>query len=212
MKTALILVDLQNDFLPGGALPVNHGDEIIPLINQLLKCPFHLKIASQDWHPARHGSFASTHSLNLLDHILLENTDQILWPEHCIQSTFGAEIAKDVDVQLIQKFFYKGTSLNVDSYSVFFDNAHLKSTGLYEFLKDEGVEEVFLAGIALDYCVKYSALHALELKFKTHVIVDACKAVNLNSNDEFLSLQEMRNAGAILDYSKDILSGAILHV
>jgi nicotinamidase/pyrazinamidase len=212
MKNALILVDLQNDFLPGGTLPVNHGDEIIPVINQLLTCPFDVKVASQDWHPKNHGSFASTHGKDIGEHILLQNTDQILWPDHCIQDSFGAEISKDIHVQHLEKIFHKGTSLNVDSYSAFFDNAHLKSTGLFEYLKERGVEEVFIAGLAMDYCVKYSVLHALELKFKTHVIVDACKAVNLKTNDEFLSLQEMRNAGAILDYSKDILSGAILHV
>ncbi len=205
IKKALIIVDLQRDFLPGGALAVSQGDTIIPVINQLVTLPFDVKVATQDWHPKDHGSFASVHKKSVGNHILLKNTDQILWPDHCIQDSFGAALSEDLALEKIDKIFYKGTTKDVDSYSAFFDNAHLKSTDLYEYLNEKGVNEVFIAGLATDYCVKYSALDALALKFKTHVIVDACKAVNLHENDEKSALIEMKKAGINLIYFKDVI-------
>lgn len=201
---AFIVVDLQNDFLPGGSLAVSTGPAIIPPINQLLKLPFDIIIASKDWHPKDHRSFASVHGKKPGEHIQLNQMDQILWPDHCIQNSFGADFSPDLDTQYIQKIFYKGTTRDVDSYSAFFDNAHLKSTGLYEYLKEKKVDDVFIAGLTTEYCVKYSALDALKLGFKTHVIVDACKAVNLSSEDENKALEEMSKAGVILDRSDQI--------
>lgn len=204
-KKALLIVDMQHDFLPGGALAVTDGDKIIPMINQLLTLPFDVKVATQDWHPKDHGSFASVHNKSVGNHILLKKTDQILWPDHCIQGSFGAELSQDLLGEKIDKIFYKGTTRDVDSYSAFFDNAHLKSTDLNEYLKKKGVNELFIAGLATDYCVKYSAIDALNLKFKTHVIVDACKGVNLHEADEKLALKEMKAAGINLIYFKDVI-------
>ena len=201
---AFIVVDVQNDFLPGGSLAVSTSHLIIQPINQLLQLPFDILVASKDWHPKDHGSFASVHGKKVGEHIQLNQRDQILWPDHCIQNSFGADFSINLDTQYIQKIFYKGTIRNVDSYSAFFDNAHLKSTGLYEFLKEKNIEEVFIAGLTTDYCVKDSAMDALKLGFKTHVIFDACKAVNLAPDDEEKALEEMSQAGVILDRSDQI--------
>lgn len=205
MKNVLIVVDLQNDFLPGGALAVSHGDEIIPIINQLLKLPFDAKVASKDWHPKGHASFASTHQKQVGEHTNIKSKDQILWPDHCIQNSFGAEFAKGLDSSKFESIFYKGTCRDADSYSVFFDDRQMKSTGLIEYLKRKNIEEIFFAGLATDYCVKYSALDALKLGFKTHVITDGCKAVNLNEADESLALEELKKAGAILENSQTVI-------
>lgn len=196
---AFIVVDLQNDFLPGGTLAVSKADTIIQPINQLLLLPFDILVASKDWHPKDHISFASVHGKKTGEHVQLNKMDQILWPDHCIQNSFGADFSSDLETQYVQKIFYKGTTRDIDSYSAFYDNAHLKSTGLYEYLKENKVDEVFIAGLTTEYCVKYSALDALKLGFKTHVIVDACKAVNLSADDENKALKEMSKAGIILD-------------
>ena len=201
---AFIVVDLQNDFLPGGSLAVSTGHTIIPPINQLLQLPFEIIVASKDWHPKDHISFASQHGKKVGEHLYSSQIGQILWPEHCIQNSFGADFSDDLEKQNIQKIFYKGTTRNVDSYSAFFDNAHLKSTGLYEYLKEKNVDEVFIAGLTTEYCVKYSALDALNLGFKTHVIIDACKAINLNPDDENKALEGMSKAGVILDHYEQI--------
>lgn len=205
MRKVLIVVDLQNDFLTGGALAVSCGDEIIPVINQLLKLPFDAKVASKDWHPKGHASFASTHHSQVGEHTNIKSKDQILWPDHCIQNSFGAEFVQEMDSSKFESVFYKGTNKDLDSYSAFFDDRQLKSTGLIEYLKRKNIEEVFIAGLATDYCVKYSALDALKLGFKTHVITDACKAVNLNEVDESLALEELKMAGAILENSKTVI-------
>jgi len=204
MKKALIVVDVQNDFLPGGSLPVAKGDEVIPVIDQLLKLPFDIKVATKDWHPSGHVSFASSHNKKIGEHIQHHHIDQILWPDHCIQGSFGAEFAIGIDWSLIERTFYKGTDKHVDSYSALFDNEHLKSTGLLEYLKRNEIKEIFVAGLSTDYCVKYSVLDALKANFKTHIIVDACRAVNLADSDEALALNDMKRAGAILNYSKQI--------
>ncbi len=201
---AFIVVDLQNDFLPGGSLAVSTADTIIQPINQLLQLPFDIIVASKDWHPKDHRSFASVHEKKVGEHVRLSQMDQILWPDHCIQNSFGADFSKHLDTQYIQKIFYKGTLRDVDSYSAFFDNAHLKSTGLHEFLKEKKVDEVFIAGLTTEYCVKYSALDAYKLGFKTHVIIDACKAVNLAPDDEEKALQEMSKAGILLDRYENV--------
>lgn len=193
---ALIIVDIQEDFLPGGALGVKEGDQVIPLINQLTQQDFDVIVASMDLHPQNHGSFASTHGKQPGEHIELKGLDQILWPNHCVQNTPGAKLAPELETSKIEKFFYKGTERDIDSYSAFFDNGHLKSTGLGDYLKSKGVTDVYFAGLATDYCVKYSVLDAVQLGFKAHVFVDACRAVNLKKGDCERAIEEMKEAGA----------------
>lgn len=200
MKKALIIVDLQNDFLPGGALAVSRGGEIIPIINQLLEQPFDLKVASKDWHPSDHHSFAKTHHKQVGEML----HDQILWPVHCVQGSFGAAFAEGWHSHKIEKTFYKGVDKRTDSYSTFFDNHHERSTGLHEYLTNHNIEEVYIAGLATDYCVMYSALDASELGYKTFVILDACKPVNLDPQDEQKAIERMRKAGVHLILSKDL--------
>lgn len=196
---ALILVDIQNDFLPGGSLEVKAGYEIIPYINGIMD-DFDIVVATQDWHPMDHGSFASNHpGKNIGEVIKLEGIDQILWPDHCIQHSKGAEFSRDLDMHRVQMIFHKGTDPKIDSYSGLYDNGHLKSTGLGEYMKAEGVTEVTCVGLAADYCLKFTALDAVKkFGFKTHVPVKGTKAVNINPDDFAKSLEEMKKAGVIV--------------
>jgi nicotinamidase/pyrazinamidase len=194
---ALIIVDVQNDFLPGGALAVKEGDQIIPLINRL-QSKFDLIVATQDWHPKDHGSFAGNHNKNPGEKIQLAGLEQILWPDHCVQETPGADFAADLKVEKIDKVFCKGTNKNIDSYSGFFDNGHKKSTGLGDYLKEKGVTEVYIVGLATDYCVKFTALDAVRLGYKTYLIVDACKGVNLKIGDVTHAIEGMQKAGVVI--------------
>lgn len=181
---ALIIVDLQNDFMPGGALGVPQGDQIVPIINALIP-KFDLVVASQDWHPKDHVSFAVNHpGKKVGDVVNVGDIDQILWPAHCICNTHGAELVAGLNKEKIEGCFHKGSDKDIDSYSAFFDNARLKSTGLDDFLKSRGVTEVYLVGLATDYCVLYSAFDAIDLGFRVFVIVDACKPINLDARDE----------------------------
>jgi nicotinamidase/pyrazinamidase len=203
--TALILVDLQNDFMPGGALAVKDGNKILPAIRALQDCTFDYKVATKDWHPANHKSFAANHGLPVGSHIKLNGIDQILWPTHCVQNSRGSEFTSGWEPLLVNEIVYKGTDKEIDSYSSFYDNGHIKSTGLLDILKVKGINEIFLAGLATDYCIKYSALDALKHGFKVNVIIDACQGVNLNKNDSFDALVEMEKAGALLISSKDVI-------
>lgn len=204
IKKALILVDIQNDFLPGGALAVKNGDEILPVVNKLLSLPFDLIIATKDWHPPHHVSFAVTHHKIPGETITIHHHEQILWPAHCIQGEYGAELSSELPAECITKIIHKGTDKNIDSYSTFFDNCRTKSTGLSTYLKKHEIDELYLAGLATDYCVKYSVLDALHLGFKTFVIVDGCRGVNIHKQDSKLALKDMENAGAILISSEDL--------
>jgi nicotinamidase/pyrazinamidase len=197
---ALIVVDIQNDFLPGGALAVSRGDEIIPIVNRLIP-KFELVIATQDWHPANHGSFASNHPGKKPGELInLFGLNQILWPDHCVQNSFGASFSADLETGSITNVFQKGIDPRVDSYSGFFDNGKKKDTGLSQFLKDRNIDEVYIAGLATDYCVKYTAIDASELGFQTYVISDATRAVNLHDNDSEKALKEMHDKGiSIID-------------
>lgn len=203
--TALILVDVQNDFFPGGALAIKDGDKIIPVINQLLTLPFETIIATQDWHPSDHGSFASVHGKQPGEHVTIQGVDQILWPTHCVQGTHGADFAPGWDVQRLQKIIHKGVDKNVDSYSTFFDNEHRRATGLNDYLKEKMIKDVYIAGVATDYCVKFSVLDALELGYNVYVIADACKGVNLIAEDSKKALDDMRYAGAHIIESQHVL-------
>ena len=201
---ALIIVDLQNDFLPGGALPVPHGDEVIPLANELQR-RFELVVATQDWHPPDHGSFAANHpGKKPGDRIMLDGTEQILWPVHCVQNTHGAEFAAEFDTSRVAHVFHKGIDPMIDSYSTFFDNAHRRETGLADYLKKRAINEIYLIGLALDYCVKYSALDARQLGLSTRVIMDGCRGIELEAGDIGRALDEMKRAGAVLLKSTDL--------
>jgi nicotinamidase/pyrazinamidase len=191
---ALIVVDIQNDFLPGGALAVRNGHKIIPSVNKLIK-EYDLVVATQDWHPEGHGSFAKTHKKQIGEKINLEGLDQILWPDHCVQGTRGADLAKQLHAHKIHKVFRKGENRRIDSYSGFFDNGHKKDTGLAAYLREKGVTEVHIVGLATDYCVKFTALDAVSLGFKTIVLLLACKGVNLKKNDVRKAIEEMRGKG-----------------
>lgn len=191
---ALILIDIQNDFCPGGALAVAEGDRIIPIVNQL-QSRFDLVVATQDWHPAEHRSFAANHpGRQPGDVIELEGLRQILWPVHCVQETPGADFHPALDRSRVAAVFRKGTDPRIDSYSAFFDNAHRRSTGLGEYLRQQGVRSVYLCGLATDYCVKYSALDAVELAFDTYCIQDACRGVELSPGDVAQAIDQMRQA------------------
>ena len=195
---ALILVDLQNDFMPGGSLAVPDGDKVVPVANQMQRC-FGFTVATQDWHPVDHGSFATSHPGSEVGDIIdLDGIPQVLWPSHCVQNTSGAELVSDLDRSHIRKIFHKGTDPAIDSYSTFFDNGHRQSTGLGDYLREQGVDEVYLMGLATDYCVKFSGLDARELGFQVSVIQDGCRGVELEPGDVALALEEMRQAGVAL--------------
>jgi nicotinamidase/pyrazinamidase len=203
---ALLVIDIQNDFLPGGALEVKDGDQIISVVNKIMK-KFDLVIATMDWHPADHKSFASQHEgKSPGDMIKLRGLDQVLWPDHCIQGTVGAEFSKKLDLGRIKRVFVKGTDKEIDSYSGFFDNGHLKSTGLNDYLKNSLIDEVYIVGLATDYCVKFTAFDSIREGFKTYVVADATRAVNLKPDDYEAALDEMKKSGAVLMSSQDLLS------
>ncbi len=198
-KKALIIVDVQNDFTPGGALPVPEGHQVVAVINEL-QLKFELVVATQDWHPAGHGSFASSHAgKNPGEIISLNGLTQILWPDHCVQGTLGAQFVQDLQIAKIARVFRKGTDPEVDSYSGLFDNGHRKDTGLGDYLKDQKVDDVYIVGLATDYCVKFTALDCRDLGFRTHVIRAGCRAVNLQAGDGEHALDQMRRAGVIVE-------------
>lgn len=195
---ALILVDIQNDFLPGGALAVPNGDEVIAVANQQ-QSRFDLIVATQDWHPRDHRSFAANHEGKRIgDSIDVNGISQILWPVHCVQKTQGADFAATLKKDRWARVFRKGVDREIDSYSGFFDNRRAKDTGLGGFLRQQGVDSVFVLGLATDYCVKFTALDALTLGFRTHLIVEGCRGVNLSPDDARRAVEEMRDAGVHL--------------
>ncbi len=201
MKT-LILVDIQRDFLPGGALPVPRGDEIIPIVNGLLG-RFDLIVATQDWHPPDHASFASAHpGKKVFETVSLGGFEQVLWPDHCIQGSRGADFADSLNLNPVEAIFRKGTDIGIDSYSGFFDNRHLKSTGLGDYLKGRKADRVFVAGLAAEYCVYYTIMDGLDLGFEMVLIRDATRAI-AEKNFE-LALRNIRSQGG-----RDILSQEI---
>jgi nicotinamidase/pyrazinamidase len=204
MKRALIVVDIQYDFLPGGALAVRDGDEVIPVANAMLKKDFDVRVATQDWHPPGHGSFASTRGGKVGDISELAGLPQVLWPDHCVQETHGADLHRDLELSRVMRVFRKGTDAAIDSYSGFYDNGHRKSTGMGEWLKEQGVTDVSILGLATDYCVKYSALDAVKLGFRTQVIEDGCRGVELKPGDVAAAIEEMRRAGAEIIQSGEV--------
>jgi nicotinamidase/pyrazinamidase len=181
-KNALIVIDIQYDFLPGGSLAVPNGDDIIPIINELQR-KFDLIVITQDWHPANHKSFALSHkNKKPYDIIKLNGNDQVLWPVHCVQDSEGAAISSDLDTQKASLIIRKGMNPEIDSYSSFFDNEKMNSTGLAGYLIEKGVNKVSICGLAADFCVYYTAMDALDLGFEAEIIIDATKAIHV---DEF---------------------------
>jgi nicotinamidase/pyrazinamidase len=185
---ALILVDIQNDFLPGGALAISEGDQIIPIVNNLQNY-FDVVIATQDWHPKNHQSFASSHpGKNVFDVISLYDLPQTLWPDHCIQGENGSQFPSSLQFNRVEAIFKKGMDVTIDSYSAFYDNGHRKNTGLAGYLKDKNVTDVYLTGLAGDICVYYSALDSLEENFETFIIEDATRPVNQQDFDQAMKV------------------------
>ncbi|MFN2394490.1 MAG: bifunctional nicotinamidase/pyrazinamidase [Bacteroidales bacterium] len=175
---ALILVDVQYDFLPGGALAVENGDEIIPVLNSLQK-KFDLVVATQDWHPQDHGSFASNHkNKKPFEKAKLGGLDQILWPDHCVRGMKGSEFSSELNLHRAEAIIRKGTDSGIDSYSGFFDNGKKKATGLGDYLKGRDVNRVFIGGLAADFCVGFTALDALELGFDTIVVENGTRPID----------------------------------
>ncbi len=204
-NSVLLIVDVQNDFLPGGKLAVNSGGEVVPVINALQE-QFDFIVATQDFHPANHGSFAANHMGKSEGELIdLNGLPQILWPVHCVQGTEGAEFHEELNPIKWKAIFQKGKNPEVDSYSGFFDNAQREDTGLGDFLQNEGIMTVFVTGLAQDYCVKFTALDSVSLGFKTYLITDATRAVNLSPEDGGKALDEMKKAGVKLIDSTAIL-------
>ncbi len=195
MKRALILVDIQNDFIPGGALAVAGGDEVINVANIAMKNFDHI-IATQDWHPHDHKSFASQHKGKRPgEFIELNGIQQILWPDHCVMETNGAGFATGLDTGSIIKVIRKGMNREIDSYSGFFDNAHGHATGLEDYLRAQEITELYIMGLATDYCVKYTALDARRLGFYTSLIIEGVRGVEANPGDCDKAIEEMKMAG-----------------
>ena len=201
---ALLLIDVQPDFMPNGNLPVPDGDSILPIIN-LVQSHFDLVVATQDWHPKNHISFANNHSgKKEFDIITIDGLSQTLWPAHCVQKTPGAALHPKLNDQAIEAIFRKGTSVEIDSYSAFYDNAHLKSTGLTGYLKDKGVREIYFCGLAADICVYFSIIDALNEGFKCIVINEAVQALD---NDVYHQQQiELRKKGVLFIGVKELIN------
>lgn len=196
MRT-LVIIDAQNDFMPGGALAVPEGDKIVPLINEL-QSKFDLVIATQDWHPEGHASFASSHENGKeFEVIKLDGLDQVLWPDHCVQNTNGAEFHSGLKTSRIEAIFRKGTDPRIDSYSGFYDNAHLKSTGLAGYLKEKDATELYFVGLAADYCVYFSIKDALDEGFDCTLIEDGTRALKAEDYEK-ARIDILRKGGKVI--------------
>lgn len=193
---ALVLVDLQYDFCPGGALAVPHGDETIAVAQRLMP-RFPTVVATQDWHPPNHASFAVNNPGTTVGQVIdLDGRPQVMWPPHCVQDTHGAELHAGLDRRRITQVFRKGTDPRIDSYSGFFDNGQLRATGLGAWLKERGVSQLYVLGLATDYCVKATVIDACGLGFDVWVIEDGCRAVDRAAGDGDRAFHAMRAAGA----------------
>ena len=200
-QQALLLVDLQNDFCAGGALAVAEGSETIGIANQLISLFVAQRnkiVATQDWHPADHGSFASVQNAMPFQQGTLAGLNQTWWPDHCIQQSHGAALHPNLNIAAIDHIAQKGCQQEIDSYSAFFDNGHRHNTGLDRWLRQHYVSSLVIMGLATDYCVKYTVLDALTLGYRVTVITDGCRGVNLQPSDNEQALQNMAQAGARL--------------
>lgn len=203
---ALVLVDVQNDFMPFGSLPVADGDAVVDTANTLIP-RFELVVATQDWHPGGHGSFASAHQGRMPgDTVELDGIEQVLWPDHCVQNSPGASFHSGLDVAGIDAVVRKGTDPGIDSYSGFFDNGHRKDTGMADLLRARGVTEIWLVGVATDYCVRFTALDGRRCGFKVAVVEDGVRAVDAAPGDGGRALSELREAGCRVARLSEIAS------
>jgi nicotinamidase/pyrazinamidase len=201
---ALILVDLQYDFMPGGALAVARGDETVPIAQRVLP-HFSTIVATQDWHPASHKSFAVNNPGTEVGQVIqLASGPQVMWPAHCVEDSHGAELHAGLERARITEVFRKGTDPAIDSYSGFFDNGHQKATGLGDWLRARWIEQVYVLGLATDYCVKFTALDARRLGFDVKLIEDGCRAVELKPGDGDRAIAELRGAGCAIVESGSI--------
>ena len=209
MSDALLLVDLQNDFMPGGALAVPDGDAVVPVANHL-QARFDRVVATQDWHPPDHASFASHHpGRRPFEVIELNGLQQVLWPDHCVQGTPGAELVDALDTTRIERVFRKGDNPDIDSYSGFFDNGHRRATGLAGYLRDRGVDTIYLAGLAEDVCVFYTALDARRLGFQVRLVREATRPVEARPGDAGAARHRMVEAGVQLVSADDVAAGRV---
>lgn len=214
MKTALLLIDLQNDFCTGGALAVKESETVIKVANEVIALcqennsqKNHIAIiASQDWHPTNHMSFAVNSGQKMGELGELNGISQIWWPVHCVQGQFGAEFHPSLNQSAIQKVFQKGENPQIDSYSAFFDNDHKRETQLHGWLAEHNIQRLLVLGIATDYCVKFTVLDALALGYETYVITDGCRGVNIQPNDSQHAFEEMAAKGAKLISQSEIVS------
>jgi len=198
---ALILIDLQNDFCSGGALAVDQGERVIAVANRYAAEFYRLQqpvVATLDWHPANHGSFATNAGQPVGTLGELDGLPQVWWPDHCVQHTPGAELHPQLEQRYLTTQIYKGQQPLVDSYSAFFDNGHRQKTALDEWLRSRGVTSLTIMGLATDYCVKYSVLDALALGYQVEVVTEGCRGVNLSPRDSEIALAEMAAQGAVI--------------
>ena len=193
---ALVIVDVQNDFLINGSLEVPGGNKVIKPINQIIK-NYELVVATKDWHPLNHVSFSSNHpGKEVGDVIKVDNLDQMLWPDHCIQESKGSDFPITLNFKTIKKIIYKGTNPQIDSYSGFYDNGKIRSTGLSDYLKTNNVTHIDYVGLVTEYCVKFTVLDSIEEGFKTRVILNGIKGIDLKESSK--ALNEMRSKGVDL--------------
>ncbi|AZZ57877.1 bifunctional nicotinamidase/pyrazinamidase [Riemerella anatipestifer] len=199
MKKALIVVDVQNDFCEGGALAVPNANEIIPYINLLIEENQYDKIIfTQDWHPANHKSFASNNGKKVGETISLNGVPQFMWPDHCVENSFGAEFHKDLNTSKVDYIVKKGKNPEIDSYSAFQDNNHFMKTGLADYLKENDIQLVEIVGLALDYCVKYTCLDAVKEGFLTCLHFNGTRAVNVKPENGRDAIYEMLENGVTI--------------
>ena len=196
--TALVVIDVQNDFCPGGALAVPEGDAVVPVINGLME-RFETIVLTQDWHPAHHGSFAANHAnATPFSVVELDYGPQVLWPSHCVQGTRGAEFYPALRTEPAQLVIRKGFRAAIDSYSAFFENDHRTVTGLAGYLRERGIARLVLAGLATDFCVRFSAVDAARLGFQVAVVDDACRGIDLQGSLDAAMSEMAENGVAIL--------------
>jgi len=204
MKSALLVIDVQRDFCPGGALEVRDGDAVVPVINRISR-EFATVVATRDWHPADHISFASSHpGKKVLETVYIGGITQVLWPAHCMAGSPGADFHPELDHAPISLIVHKGKNSGMDSYSAFFENDRKTSTGLAGWLRELGIQELAVCGLATDYCVKFSVLDALALGFQVRVVSDAVRGVDLPAGSADEALREMRERGASVMTSENL--------
>ena len=200
---ALVVIDVQNDFCPGGALEVPDGDAVVEKINRLAD-KFRVKVFTQDWHPSDHASFAANHAgKQPFDTVDLSYGTQVLWPPHCVQGTQGAEFHAGLKTSEADVIVRKGFRAGIDSYSAFFENDRETPTGLDGYVRSRGVEKIFCAGLATDFCVRYSAVDAARLGFEVVLIEDACRAIDLDGSLG-AAMKEMRELGVAIEQTSSL--------